>query len=656
MAKHLTLANDSLLVGIDEYGHVRDLYFPHVGLQNHISGASGSYTHRIGVWVDGHLAWLNESSWQVEVGVGENGMVGRTHATNAFLGISLHIEDCVSSEKDIFFRTITVRSLVERVRTVRIYFAQQFRLAEDRSGSTGFYDPRVEAIVHYKGPIYFLLNGRANTKGFDEYSVGLFDMESHEGTHIDAQDGHLSKNPIEHGSVDSVIGFTLELAPSTDAEVSYWLAAGSSIEEVHALNAHIVRTGAKRLIRTTKNHWKAWIAQNEFLRTNTSAPSLLQLYERSLCIIRTHMDHRGGIIASSDSDLLNNGRDTYAYVWPRDAAYAACALDVAGYSDTSRKFFTFAASLLTKEGYFMHKYRPDGALGSSWHPWMQQGRPALPIQEDETASILFMLHTHFVSAHDIEYIESLYATLIEPAARFLCAHRDHDTGLPLPSYDLWEEVFGVSTYTSASVYGGLCAAAKCAEALGKKKEERLYCTAAVRVRDAIVQHLYDSETGIFVKSLHREAGVLHKDTTPDMSSLHGLLLFGVLPASDERIVRMVAIIEKELAVPGAIGGFMRYAGDNYFRASATESPNAWIITTLWLAQYYIARAETKADLTKALELLLWTHKRTLPTLVLPEQVHPHTGAPMSATPLVWSHAEYIRTLHAYTEKQERLAE
>ena len=38
MAKSLSLGNGSLLVNLDEFAHVRDLYFPHVGLENHVGG------------------------------------------------------------------------------------------------------------------------------------------------------------------------------------------------------------------------------------------------------------------------------------------------------------------------------------------------------------------------------------------------------------------------------------------------------------------------------------------------------------------------------------------------------------------------------------------------------------------------------------------
>ena len=60
MARAITVGNGNLLVGLDYRGQVRDLYFPYVGLTNHVSGASGSYVHRIGVYVDGVMSWLDD--------------------------------------------------------------------------------------------------------------------------------------------------------------------------------------------------------------------------------------------------------------------------------------------------------------------------------------------------------------------------------------------------------------------------------------------------------------------------------------------------------------------------------------------------------------------------------------------------------------------
>ena len=116
----------------------------------------------------------------------------------------------------------------------------------------------------------------------------------------------------------------------------------------------------------------------------------------------------------------------------------------------------------------MHKYRPDKSLGSSWHPWMRNGNKQYPIQEDETATVIFVLWKFYELSKDLEFVEKMYTKLVKKAAEFMTAYRDEKTGLPKASYDLWEQDFGIFTYSAASTYGALKAAARFADLLGKK--------------------------------------------------------------------------------------------------------------------------------------------------------------------------------------------
>src|SRR5207247_1872539 len=73
-------------------------------------------------------------------------------------------------------------------------------------------------------------------------------------------------------------------------------------------------------------------------------------------------------------------------------ALVADALDLAGYGEVTRRFFFLCGELITREGYLLHKYNPDGSLGSSWHAWSTpDGRLELPIQEDETGLPIWAL-------------------------------------------------------------------------------------------------------------------------------------------------------------------------------------------------------------------------------------------------------------------------
>jgi GH15 family glucan-1,4-alpha-glucosidase len=96
-----------------------------------------------------------------------------------------------------------------------------------------------------------------------------------------------------------------------------------------------------------------------------------------------------------------------------------------------------------------------------------------------------------------------------------------------------------------------------------------------------------------------------------------------------------------------VGGLARYENDLYYRTNTDGPGNPWFVTTLWLAQYYIAAARTKSDLERALELMHWVEQHALPSGVLAEQVNPNTNEPLSVSPLTWSHGTYIAVVREY---------
>ena len=653
MARSVTVGNGNVLVGLDARGQVRDLYYPFVGEANHVSGASGNYVHRIGVYVDGQMSWLDDPAWKITIGGEEHTCVGSMFAENVSLGVTLASRDTVHNEHNVFLRNFTITNTAEKKRDIKLFFAQQFRIFESRRGDTGLYDPRVGAIIHYKGETTLLINAFANGKQFTEYNIGLFGIEGKEGTYHDAADGKLENNPIEHGSVDSILALPFTLDGGESNQADYWIVCAKSVAEAHTLDGLVIDETPGALITSTDAYWAAWLAKEE--RDMTVLPaSLRTLYNRSLMIMRVHTDNRGGTIASSDTDMLHHGRDTYSYVWPRDGAMISLAFDQAGYRDVTRRFFEFMAKCQEPGGYLMHKYRSDGVLGSSWHPWMINGQAQLPIQEDETASILFALWKHYAKHKDIEFIEELYNSFIEPAAEFMCDYIESETGLPKASFDLWEEKYGTSTYTSASTYAGLIAASRFAQVLGKAGPARTFEAVAERIKAAIGDVLYDKESGSFVKHvIHTEEG-LDYDRVIDISSLYGLQLFEVFDLDDERMVSMLRVVEDKLQVQGVSRGFVRYEGDTYYTQQSAGSPNPWVICTLWVARYYIEIAKTKDDLKYPLEILEWTCSHASTSGALSEQMQPDTREHLSASPLVWSHAEFVLASLAYVKKVEEL--
>ncbi len=653
MAKSLVLGNGKLTVGLDSYGQVYDLYFPYVGLENHTGGA---FVHKIGVWVDGEFAWLDNGEWAIDfISANTTHTDFKMIAINEKLQVRLEFCDEVYNEKNIFLREVKVINLSITKKEVRLFFNQQFEIYESYRGDTSYYDPNRNIILHYKGRRVFLINAYNfhTQKYFDQYGVGLFGIEGREGTYKDAEDGTLEGNAIEHGLTDSVIGLTINLEANAENTIYYWMCVAKLMDEAQELNDYVLKRTPDYLIRSTKKYWEAWIGRN----TNDFhdlEQDLVSLYYNSLKVMRVHTDNSGGIIASADSDLLKHGRDAYSYVWPRDAAMTSIAFSRAGYNDLNEEIFTFFNNAVTKEGYLMHKYRSDGSLGSSWHPWIYKGIKELPIQIDETALVAIALWEEFQVSKDIEFIEKIYNSLVRKIMEFLISRIDIQTGMMKPSYDLWEEKFGTSTFGSAAVYGALKAGAEFAGIFGKYAKSREYAAYAEMVREGILKHHYDKNSKSFYKLILPEQYSVDKktkwDSTVDSSSLYGLFKYGVLPVDDPRMQDMFTLVKEKLEWKEGKGGVARYEGDDYFRTHENPTGNPWIITTLWLAQMEIEMSKTIMDLKKTKKYLDWVYQNTSHTDILSEQIDPYSGEGLSATPLTWSHAEYVITVLDYIRK------
>src|SRR5690606_15825303 len=168
---------------------------------------------------------------------------------------------------------------------------------------------------------------------------------------------------------------------------------------------------------------------------------------------------------------------------------------------------------------------------------------------------------------------------------------------------------------------------------------------------AMGRYLYSEELGRFYRSAQfDEAGTIIPDETVD-ASLFGLFYFGCFAPDDPRVVGTMAAIEEKLQVGG---GIARFEHDGYMRTDITIPGNPSFICTLWLAEWYIARAKNTDDLKRPLEILEWVAASALQSGILGEQFDPTTGSHLSVSPLTWSHSTFISTALSYQKKADEL--
>lgn len=639
--RDLPVGNGTLLVNFDDKYQIRDIYFPHVGQENHTEG----FPCRFGVWVDGEFAWVADPGWDRTLEYLPETLVTAVTLKNEKLGVELVCNDTVASHDNTFLRRVRVTNLRASRANFRVFLHHDLRIYENAFGDTAYFDPETKGLIHYKKHRYFLINTEPQ---FDTFATGRKAFQGKEGTWRDAEDGNLQGGVITEGSVDSTIGVHFSIDAGEQFEFFYWIAVGTSHGEVANLNALVTHRTPQVYLDYTANYWRAWVNKND-KDLSELPPDVADFYKRSLLIVHTQMDRGGAILAANDHDVTERATDHYSYLWTRDGAFVANALDLAGYSHLTRKFFDFCGKIVHKDGYFLQKYNPDGTLASGWHAaWdIHRQEKLVPIQEDETALILWALWEHYDRYRDIEFAHRLYRKLTIPCADFLDSFRDPATGLPKPSWNLWEDRHGVHTFTCATVVAGLKAAANFAVLFAEYDSAERYTEAADHVVAAMREHLYSKELGRFLRSLQSAGrGNFDPDTTVD-ASLFAVFYLGCMPADDEMVAKTMESIRTHLNVGG---GIARFQQDGYMRVSDKIIGNPWFICTLWMADYYIASAKSEADLDPAMEIIEWVVERALPSGVLAEQLDPLTGTHVSVSPLTWSHSTFIATVCKYLTK------
>lgn len=359
-------------------------------------------------------------------------------------------------------------------------------------------------------------------------------------------------------------------------------------------------------------------------------------------IVKSQIDKRGAVIASTDSAMLNYSRDAYAYSWPRDGAYVLWPLIRLGYVDEPHRFFDFCRRGLHASGYLMHKYRADGALGSSWHSYIHEGmESAPPIQEDETALVLFVFAQYYHMHPTPRLLNEFYRSMVVPMAEFMASYIDPITHLPRPSYDLWEEIFLTTTYTTATVYAALLSAAELADAADDPDHAVAWRAVAEDMQRGAQRHLFNPERQAFYKGVSVKDGAVIGNATLDTSSVFGAFMFGLFAADSPELTAAVTTLEKTFAFTPGLTGLPRYENDYYYRVNEQTPGNWWNITTLWLAQYY----QEMGSHDKTQHILEWVRSHAATTTgIFSEQLSPDDGSSLSVAPLTWSHAEYLATL------------
>ncbi|MFD0697398.1 glycoside hydrolase family 15 protein [Paenibacillus sp. GCM10027628] len=635
--------NSRFLASLGRTGRLFRLWWPHIDYPQHVDEI------RTGLFIDGmteKTSWFDsaEDGWKHEAGYVARTNIFRVQAESAELPVAVESFDYAVPQEDIYVRQyrFTNRGAVP-VSFQFIYFSS-FRSMETDYYHTTQFDEPLDALTHMRHAYIFSLS---SSNVCTKYQAG----HAWEA----AQTGRLNGNEIDMTPDGALSWRFADLEPGQTVEVPVYIAAGSTRQEAADTLLRAKSQPISHWYNLTNAYWQQFLA-DAVPAPDTSNDDIRELYERSLLTMKLMSDEQSGsVVAAPEFDEGFTRCGGYAYCWGRDAAFITTAFDRVGLSSLSTRFYEWTLTAQDPDGSWQQRHYHDGRLAPSWG-----------LQIDEGASILWGMWQHYSHIQDTAFAERVWPAVAK-GADFLVRFLDEETGLPAPSRDLWEERLAEHTYSAAAVYGGLTAAAAFARLRGLATEATAWALAAEGIQQRIRERCWNEDRGSFYRglklavteSVYREAEatgaatsiatnakgystfLLEHDPIIDISLLGVSVPFGAFPADDPMMVQTAEAIEQALTVPG-VSGIKRYEDDHYIGG------NPWILTTLWLSHYRIARGQYE----EARTLLQWAVDHRTEMGLLPEQIDKATGETAWVVPLTWSHAMFILAVSMLAEANQ----
>ncbi len=636
---NVIIGNSRMLGCLSDGGELVRLFWPHIDYPQHIEKMS------VGVFTPGEMhstRWLDGEHFQHSQKYIKDTNIVETLYSNYEKGLRVRQLDFCLLEKDVLVRHYEVENLgsADMDAGIVVYSACINTVPEVRSV---LFDFRNEALIHYKHDYYIALTGDREVY---QFQLG---NNARDAAAYSELKGYDSIGMMPDGAVSWRLG---GIKPGEKAFFTLKICAAHTLKGVKSMVKELEGMDVQAELEGTRQYWLDYIAGAN--RIHTGIDAVDSLYRRSLLVFKLAADERsGGLLAAPEIDEEFSRCGRYAYCWGRDAAFITGALDKCGLYSVVDRFYEWAKGAQEEDGSWQQRYHMDGNLAPSWG-----------LQVDETGTLIWGMLEHYRVTGSMEFLKGVWDS-VKRGTDFLAGFIDEETGLPKPSYDLWEERVGEHTYSSAAVYGGIKAGIEIAGILGVADGSTgLWEKVCHSIREAMEGLLWKEEHGCFIRSVRVKLNpwggepsdnttvievnpkgykreVSMEDWTVDVSLLGVAIPFRTFDPRDPRVESTVNTIERVLTSQNA-GGIRRYENDNYIGG------NPWVLTTLWVALYYIE----KKEFTRAREYFEWAVRSRTELELLPEQVGREDGRAAWVIPLTWSHAMFVLVLFGLLEAGE----
>ena len=593
-------------------GNLRSLYWPRLGYAEQMKEALAGVS--VGPPHDGTFLWLDRDGWDVTQKYrGHSNIIETRYSGN---GLKISKSAFVDPQFDAFVTVYSLSASHGDVKNVDLLVYQDPELEETTWGDATFYDATHDSIIQYRMSTYFAFGAVEKS---NSHQCGI--DEGSNDARADCEDGRLQNvdAALYRGrrGVNSALAYHIgEVSARKPRSLCYIATAAGDREHAVVLLETARSMGARSLTARCAKHWSTLVKK----RKGGRGGPISGLVERSILALLLLCDKEtGGIIACPSTD------PDYRYVWPRDAFYAALALDRSGYHDEAGRFYLWCRAAQDRSGVLHQRYFSSPELiGPAWGPaWGEE--------IDETASVLWGMVEHLRLTRDRGFLSAVWP-FINQATWYLVNSVDRSGKVKL-TMNLWEEKPSRHIYSTATVAAGLKAASDAANELGYASEARRWGRASDLVKKHLLEAFWDDRLGHFIRATEP------RDRQVDVSSLAISFPFGIIPDRSPKMVKTAQALADSFHFP--VGGIGRFPSDTNYGG------NPWILSTCWLAIHYSNAGRAAA----ARALLDWSASHATGLGLLPEQVDKDNGSVLSAVPLAWSHAMFILASQAVGRRQ-----
>ncbi len=439
-------------------------------------------------------------------------------------------------------------------------------------------------------------------------------------------------------SADSAISYNIgKLSPQEEKEINIIISVHPNekyfFEQIVTEVNRIKKLDINKQFSDTKKYWKNYLKKHNTINfnepKNEKEKKIQTIYKRTILLFPLlYNAETGGISAAAEVDENRTKCGGYSYCWPRDAIFITKAMYELGMDKEVEKFYkNFCQTTQSQDGKWEQRFYTNGRIAPSWG-----------YQIDETASVIYGVYDYYMYKKDIKFLKE-NLKMCEKATKYIEKYIEdilqNKNNMQL-SYDIWEECESIHTYSLAAIFAALNCMLDIYNLVKPlytenrlKLEQISKATIKINkelldIKKYIVNNFYDKDKKSFIRNC--------QDKKIDISLLGLVYPFKLFSPKEKKILNTVD--KMNLTLRTYTGGYLRYEGDNYIGG------NPWIISNLWLAEYYLQAG----SITKAKECFEFAVIGSNEHGLLPEQVNNSTMDGAWVIGLGWSHAMFIDVL------------